>query len=316
MSRANGSRWGPKLAALDANLLVALDALLQDASVTQAARRIGVTQSALSQTLARLRTQFDDPLLVRVGRRMELTPFASRIQGRLRRAMTELEGVVGDRPHFDPKTESRRFVVAAVDYVSTVTVPPLQRALSKKAPHADLAVHALGARSIADRLEQGLVDLYLGVDGAAERGLRMETLFTDSLVVVVRHGHPLAKGRLTAAAYAGHPHIHVSPRRDRGSIVDRALREVGLARRVAIEMPYFGLVPDFLEGSELVATLPRSVANAFAARHRLVLLPPPIAVPEIRICMAWHPAFDREPRSMWLRDVVRSVVREGTPSGA
>jgi DNA-binding transcriptional LysR family regulator len=309
MSAANESRWAPRLAALDANLLVALDALLQEVSVTHAARRIGVTQSALSQTLARLRAQFDDPLLVRVGRRMALTPFASRIQGRLRRAMSELEAVVGDRPRFDPAADARRFVLAAVDYVSTVIVPPLERAFRRAAPRASLAVHALGARSIADRMEQGLVDLYVGVLGATERGLRAETLFGDTLSVVVRRGHPLTKTRLTAEAYAAQPHVHVSPRRDPGSIIDRALAAAGLERRVAIEVPYFGLVPDLLERSDLVATLPGRAAKVFASTRRLVLLPAPLELPDIEIGMAWHPAFEREPSSLWLRDLVRETSR-------
>lgn len=118
MSAANDRRWTPKLAAIDANLLVALDALLQEVSVTRAARRMGVTQSAMSQTLSRLRSQLDDPLLVRAGRGMEPTPFVRRFAGRLRAAIAELEAVVHDRPAFDPVTTPRRFVVAMVDYLA------------------------------------------------------------------------------------------------------------------------------------------------------------------------------------------------------
>lgn len=309
MSGANGSRWAPKLAALDANLLVALDALLQEVNVTLAARRIGVTQSALSQTLARLRATFDDPLLVRMGRRMELTPFGSRIRGRLRSAIGELEAVVADRPRFDPAKDSRRFVLAAVDYVAMVLVPPLQGALLRAAPRTALAVHALEDRPIVDRLERGLVDLYIGVLGDTERGLSAETLFEDALSVVVRRGHPLAKTRLTVEAYAAQLHLHVSPRRDPSSLVDRAVGAAGFERRVATEVPYFGLVPDLLEHSDLVATLPRRLAKAFAARHRLVLLDAPLELRNIAICMAWHPSNERDPGSVWLRNLVRSVAR-------
>lgn len=155
MSEANASRWAAKLAALDTNLLVALDALLQECNVTRAAARLGVTQPAMSQTLARIRDHFDDPILVRVGRVMEPTPFARRVQDRLHQAISELEAVVRERPHFDPSQTSRRFVLAMVDYVALLLVAPLERAVSEVAPHIDVAVHALDAGAITPKLEAG-----------------------------------------------------------------------------------------------------------------------------------------------------------------
>ena len=113
MSDANERRWASALAALDANLLVALDALVQESNVTRAARRVGITQSAMSQTLGRLRRQFDDPILLKVGRNMEPSPFALRIRGRLHAAIGELEAVVRDRPTFDPSTATHRFVIGS-----------------------------------------------------------------------------------------------------------------------------------------------------------------------------------------------------------
>lgn len=310
MGTTNDKRWAAKLAALDANLLVALDALLQESNVTRAAQRVGVTQSAMSQTLGRLRHQFDDPILVKVGRRMEPSPFGLRIKSRLHAAVVELEAIVGDRPTFDEATATDRFVVAMVDYVSLVLFPALSRAVSARAPGVDLAVHALDSGSIAPQLQQGAVHLYVGVAGQTERALATEPLFADRMRVVVRRGHPLAEGEPSIGAYADAAHILVSPRREAGSIVSRALSATGRGRRVAIEVPYFSLVPELLEGSDLVATVPERIASLFARAHDVEVLAPPLALPDVEICMAWHPTFAADPARVWLRDIVSSVCRE------
>lgn len=310
MSSANGSRWATKLANLDANLLVALDALLQESSVTRAATRLGVTQSAMSQTLARLRHQFDDPILVKVGRQMEPSPFGLRMKARLRAAVSELEALVGDRPAFDADTASDRFVLAMADYLAVILFPPLARAVSARAPKVDLAVRALDATSVAPELQAGHVHLYVGVVAETERALEVRRLFTDRLRVLVRTGHPLAARTLDIAAYAEAPHVLVSPRRERGSIIARALEEAGHARRVAVEVPYFSLLPGLLLASDVIATVPERIAEMFANQFPLAILEPPLSLPEIETCMAWHPTYAADPAQVWLRDLVRTVSRE------
>ena len=300
MSAANTARWSPRLAALDVNLLVALDALLTEGSVTAAARRMGVTQSAMSQTLARLRTQLDDPILVRAGRGMTPTPFARRIAGRLRAAIAELEAVVHDRPAFEPATSSRRFVIAMVDYLALTLLAPLRARVAAAAPSVDLAVHALDAGPIEAALERGAVDLYVGVLGSNEAGLATDPLHRETFAVLVREGHPLTEAP-SAEVWARAPHLHVSPRREAGSVVDRALTQAGLERRIAVEVPYFALVPDLLAGSDLVATVPRRLGELFSARHGLRLLEPPLPLPSIDVHAGWHPRFEGEPGLRWLR---------------
>lgn len=307
MSGTNTPRWAIKLAALDANLLVALDALLQESNVTRAAKRVGVTQSAMSQTLARLRHQFDDPILVKYGRHMAPSAFGLRIKARLQNAIAELEAVVADRPAFDETTASNRFVIASVDYLSIVLFPALTRAVAARAPSIDLAVHALDAASIAPQLQAGIVHLYLGVLGQTERALVTKPLFQDRFRVVVRRGHSLSDA-MSLEAYAAASHVLVSPRREAGSVVTRALAELGHARRIAIEVPYFSLVPALLAESELVATLPERLAEHFADEHPVDLLEPPLALRDIQVGMAWHPTFDADPAQLWLRDVVAEVA--------
>lgn len=308
MSDANERRWTAALAALDANLLVALDALLQELNVTRAARRVGITQSAMSQTLGRLRRQFDDPILVKVGRHMEPSPFALRIRGRLHRAITELAAVVQDRPSFDPATSSQRFAIATVDYLALLLTPPLRTAFAEVAPGVRLAVHALDPEAITGRLAEGTVQLYVGVRGQTERALETEALHVERLRVVLRADHLLARGPLTLERYAAAAHVHVSPRREPGSIVDRGLAELGFERTVAIEVPYFALLPDLLTSSDLIATVPARIAEYFAEQHALAVIDAPLPLPEFEVCTAWHPTFTTEPSLIWLREAVRRVL--------
>jgi DNA-binding transcriptional LysR family regulator len=125
----------------------------------------------------------------------------------------------------------------------------------------------------------------------------------------MRKAHPLAKKGLSLQTYASLPHLHVSPRRERGSVVSRALSELGLERRVAVEVPYFSLVPALLQDSNLIATVPTHLAKRFALEHNLSVLPPPLKLPEFEMCMAWHPRFEREPGLVWLRDLLSKVAR-------
>lgn len=310
MSDANERRWASALAALDANLLVALDALIQESNVTRAARRIGVTQSAMSQTLARLRRQFDDPILVKVGRSMEASPFALRIAGRLHTAIRELEAVVRDRPTFDAGTATQRFVIATVDYLAMLLVPKLRALAASEAPGVQLAVHALDSESVTERLAEGVAQLYVGVRSQTERALETQVLYEEQLVVLVRRQHPFAAGPPSLEDYAEAEHVHVSPRREAGSIVGRGLAELGHDRKVAVEVPFFALLPDILRDSNLVATVPRRLAQLFAEDPDFVAQPVPLELSGFEVCMAWHPTFAADPSLVWLRGVVERATSD------
>lgn len=310
MSDANERRWASALAALDANLLVALDALVEESNVTRAARRVGITQSAMSQTLGRLRRQFDDPILVKVGRNMEPSPFARRIGVRLHAAIRELEAVVRDRPTFDASTATQRFVIATVDYLAMLLVPRLRTLVANEAPGVRLAIHALDPESVTERLAAGAAQLYVGVRSQTERALETEALHEEQLVIVVRRGHAFAETPPSVAAYAAAEHVHVSPRREAGSIVGRGLAAAGHGRRVAVEVPFFALLPDILRDSDLVATVPGRLAASFAEAFDLVVQPVPLELAPFEVCMAWHPTFAADPSLVWLREAVARVASD------
>ena len=199
----------------------------------------------------------------------------------MRQALSELEALALDRPVFDPSMAEKRFVIAAVDYLAILWLPQLRAILAERAPSVRLAVHTLDESSIAGRLGTGKVHLYLGVRGDTERGLESAPLFEDSFCMMLDAAHPMVQEPLSLDDYAALPHVHVSPRREPGSIVDRALASTGKERDVVLEVPYFGLVPSLLNGTDLVATLPRSLAEHFAERHPLAILDAPLALPTI-----------------------------------
>lgn len=308
MSDANERRWASALAALDANLLVALDALVQESNVTRAARRVGITQSAMSQTLGRLRRQFDDPILLKVGRNMEPSPFALRIRGRLHAAIGELEAVVRDRPTFDPSTATHRFVIATVDYLAMLLVPQLRALVAREAPDVRLAIHALDPESATARLAEGVAQLYVGVRSQTERALETQVLYQEQLVVLVGPEHPFADAPPSLEAFAQSEHVHVSPRREAGSLVGRGLTAMGYDRNVAVEVPFFALLPDILRNSELVATVPSRLAELFIEEHDFAAHPVPLELPDFEVCMAWHPTFAADPSLVWLRDAVARLA--------
>lgn len=176
-------------------------------------------------------------------------------------------------------------MIATVDYLALSLGPALARALQAEAPDVRLAFFALEPESIVGSLAEGSVHLYVGVRGETERALATRTLHEEALCVVMD------------------PH----PRRETGSIVERGLAELGRSRVVAVEVPYFALVPDLLAGSALLATVPSRIAARFAHTHGLVVRDVPLALPRLEICMAWHPAFAADPSGVWLRELVARV---------
>lgn len=285
----------------DPAALIALDALLETRSVSAAAARLGVTQSAMSHTLARLRERFDDPLLVRSGRGLVPTARAAEMAPRLRSAVRELAAAVEAGPGFDPARATRTFHLAATDLVELVLLPRLLPRVATAAPGVDLLLRAPGGA--IDAVLAG--DLDLAVErlhgDRAPAGLRARALFRDRFVCLMRRGHPLA-GRLTLDAFVSARHALIAPSGGRGGIVDSLLEARGLSRRTAVLLPSFLVVPHLIATTDLLVTLPERVARVFAPLLPLHAEPPPLPTPEFTMSMVWHERNDREPGLTWLRE--------------
>lgn len=294
-----------RLASLDLNLLLVLDALLETRNVTLAATRLGLTQPAVSNALGRLRVALEDPLFIRASRGLVPTPRAESIRTPLRRAMQDLQGALADTEVFEPTTSHRRFKLATTDYAEMVLLPPLLGLLAQQAPLVDLEMLPIQAHPL-DSLAGSDVDLALGVFTTDHPGLVLDPLFTEPFACAVRHGHPLA-GRLDLDNYCRLSHVLVAPRGNAGSTVDTALRALGRARRVAVRVPHFLMAPMVVAQSDMVVTLPRRVLEQFA--DRLHVTDPPVDLPPIITRLAWHPRHRRDAGHRWLRTRISAALR-------
>lgn len=296
------------LGGIDLNLLVALDALLAERSVTRAALRIGLSQSAMSHALARIRELLGDAVLVRTAEGMVPTARAERIGPAVRRALAEISSALaGDAP-FDPATSRRTFTLAAADYAQMALLPPLLARLAKIAPGVDLWV-----KSVPEDLGIALAgDVDLVITPARSRdtaaGIAHERLFDERFVCVVRRGHPAAKKRMTLDRFVALPHALVAPMGTRASFVDDALAALGKQRRIACAVPHFLVAPHLIASSDMVLTLGERVARSFAAQLDLVLLTPPLELGGITVSQIWHERSAGDPGHAWLRSLLREVA--------
>lgn len=294
--------------AINLNLLVAFDALFEELSVTRAARRAGVTQPAMSNTLAQLRELFDDALFVRHRTGLNPTARAKELAEPIRKGLSLLQAALAGSS-FEPATSERRFVIAASDYVELVLLPALLRRLAKAAPRVRLALRPWGLHEAPPELARGEVDLMLGFYGKLPAQHHEQRLLEDEYVCVVRRSHPRVKGKLTLARYLELEHVLVSARSNSPGSVDRALAALGKKRRVGARVSHFLSVPPLVARTDLVAALDRRVAEVFAGPLGLRLLPPPLKLPRGVIGQVWHQQQDRDPAQRWLRQSISDVAR-------
>ena len=291
------------LEAVDLNQLLVLCTLLETRSVTRAAERLGLSQSATSHALGRLRVLFDDPLLLRGSDRMILTARAEALAPQLSSALTHLRGALRPPEVFDPATTERTFVFATADYTEFVLVPPLIAQLQRVAPRMALTVCEPPA-DVAAGLGDGSLDLAAAPSlfGGVATGIQSRTLFDESFVCMVRRGHPALGKRWTPESFSRMKHAIIAPRAKPGGFVDDSLARLGLSRKIALMLPHFLVAPFVIAESDLVLTLPRRIAKTFEKQLPLVLVPPPLEVPGFSMQLYWHERSQRDPAHSFLRD--------------
>jgi DNA-binding transcriptional LysR family regulator len=300
------------LARVDLNLLLSLDALLTECNVTKAAARLHISQPALSAQLARLRDVFSDPLLLpaQSGRGMTPTARALALQGPLRTALKNVEGVLNIESTFDPLADDRIFRIAIGDSALGVIGLPLIASLAAETGENVRAVLSVPEpKRIAAHMEDGDIDLLIDSERIVPGGLHAQLLFEEPFVMAQRKQHPRGKRPLKVDAYCALRHIVVSPERTniRGDM-DAYLENQGKRRNTVLSVPQFMMVPEILRTSDYVCTLPRMLLAPFSDVVDLFRLPFP-AEP-FRLVMGWHARNDRDPAIAWLRDQVSGIVRE------
>jgi len=296
----------------DLSLLLTLDALLQEENVTLAAKRLGLSTPAASHALARIRGRLGDPVLVRAGRRMVLTPRAEELRPQVRSLVEDAIRVMGAAVPFSPRDLKRTFTIFTTDHVLLVLGPAIDRILREEAP--EVALRFLP--SVMEDwipLRDGVADLSVCILGHFPPEFRTRQLFTDRFVCVVRADHPRVGKRLTLDEYLALDHIVVSPL-GRPSGVDAVLAERGLERRIRRIVPFFNSGLLLAAATDYVLTVSDRAALALAGTLGLRIVEPPLPLSSYSLNLLWHPRLENEPANRWLRDVFVRAAKEAVPA--
>ena len=284
---------------LDLNLLQALEALLAERNVTRAAKRLNLSQPALSTQLARLRAMFGDELFVPTSRGVLPTARALDLQQPLREALDRLRGVVDSGNEFDPASSRMTFSLAGSDYMQVAVLLPFLLGLRSEAPRLRTRVLLSDSRTVASELEQGDADVAFLQPELVNGALRSQPLFVERYVCIARRGL-LAPGSMTLDRFLAADHVVVSPRAEgfRGP-TDTALEALGRERNVCFAVSSFVFLIEAVSKSDLIAVAPRRLALANA--DKLDLFDAPLAIPDFAIAMIWHDRTHQHPGHRWLR---------------
>jgi DNA-binding transcriptional LysR family regulator len=294
---------------VDLNLLLPLKALLHERNVTRAAERVNLSQSAMSRTLDRLRSELEDDLLVRVGRKYELTPRGSALLEELGQLLPRIARL-WDGEQFSPSQSEARVRLAMTDYASSVVLPPLTALCEQLAPGLSLEVTPWHERV---HEEDGVASIHLILSAVSVPStFRAEPLFDDHFVCLLGRKLHRPDAPLKMKEYLSFRHLSVETRANQQNITDRVLGESGLRRRVAVHLPYILPALRTLETTDLVLTIPARIAEPLRSELDLRCVKAPREIPAIRHSMVWHPRLDTDLLHAWFRDVVRQIFR--TPS--
>lgn len=297
-----------ELPSFDWNLMRNFQALLLERNVTRAAARVGMTQSAMSRALARLRVVFDDELFVRGRNGLEPTARAQALGPRVHELCETMGELVLSSGGFDPATAQRTFHVVSADFAEWLIMPPLLEELQREAPGL-VVVFRRATMSALAHLEQHETDLVIGPERRDVAALNAQLLFDESFCCIVRQDHPRLgrKRRLDLDTFCREAHVLIAPRGQAGGVVDQALAKVARRRHVAARVSTFLVTPEVVARTNLIATVPRRLAEAWKAEYNLKVLPTPIGVDGFSMQQTWHVRNARDPAHLYLRERIAAI---------
>ncbi len=297
------------LASIDLNLLVVLDALLAEQHVSRAALRLNKSQPAVSHALGRLRVLLDDPLLVRRGGKLEVTPFARNLAPELAAILGQLQELL-KTPGFDPAHARRTFRLAMSDYGAALLLPRLIKVLRQEAPQSDLVVSQAGREVMQSQVIEGEIDLALGVFPERRMDVCDQVLFCEEFVCVADKTHFPDSATCSLERYVASSHILVSLHADHASAneIDVALEQVGAFRRNVLIVPHWSIAVDLVRGTDLILTVARCIVPAQDRLDGLVMFDPPVDIPKFAFRQIWHRRRDSDPAHIWLRQTVARLL--------
>ena len=302
------------ITSVNLNLLLAFEALLEERSVSRAARRVGLSQPAMSNALGRLRAMFSDPLFNRTAAGMSPTARALELAGPVRNGLLQLRSAFAERPNFDPAVSTRTFRLAMTDYAELVVLGPLLRRIQRFAPDVQILVRRLDRIFIAPEpeLRAGAFDAAIGFfpeANALEPGTYSRDLFVEKNVCMGRRGHPLMKQRLTLRKFASAGQVAVFYRPDSRGLIDNILAGHGLKRRLLAATPHFLTIPFVVAESDLIAVGPEGLAARFQKFLHLEVCNSPLPLPLFHMRLLWREHVDADPAHAWLRAQIVDCFR-------
>jgi DNA-binding transcriptional LysR family regulator len=293
-----------ELSDVDLNQLVLFQQLMVERRVSRVAENMGLTQPAVSNTLAKLRRQFGDELFVRTPAGMMPTPFAEQLAEPIGYALGMIHSSLNQHRAFDPGTVKRAITVGMTDIGEIVFLPALVDRLRREAPGISLNTVRNSATNLRDDMEAGKVDLAIGPMSQLKAGFFQRRLFRQRYVCLFRQGHPLERKRLSLADFRAAEHLAVVSAGTGHGKVDELIRRAGIERTVRLTIPHYVSVGHILQHSDLMATVTERLAQSLSEPFGLSYKPHPVELPEIAINVFWHAKVHRSPAHQWLRTVV------------
>ncbi|MFC4932841.1 LysR family transcriptional regulator [Massilia sp. GCM10023247] len=289
---------------IDLNLLAVFQEVYRERQISSAARRLDLTQSAVSNALARLRRLFGDELFVRTGQGMQPTPFAEGLAGPVGAALAQVALALNQRSVFDPAASTRRFTIAMTDVGELHFMPALIERCRVAAPGLQLSSVRAGSIALKEEMESGRVDLAIGPFEDISEALYQRLLFRQPYVSMMRRGHPLTSGKVDLARFAAAEHLLVDSQDSPYDRINQLLEKAGVGASTRFRVPHFTAVPYIVSSSDLVVTVPQKLAERAGPPFGLAWITPPLALPPLQTNMFWHRRYNQDPGNAWLRNLV------------
>ena len=303
------------LRSIDLNLLAVFDAIVAEGNQSRAAKKLGMSQPAMSNALGRLRGVVDDPLFVRTMQGMVPTSRARALAEPIRQALDLIQAGLDRAKNdnsFEPNEATRSFVLAVDDYGDAVIMPRLLDWILKAAPGVSIRIRRETSKPGLTQLASGGIDISIQYFRVRDSGLVVKHLIDEEFVSMVRNDHPTVGESLSLAQYTALPHVvfgRLGGKGIRNTAIDRQLRQLGLTRNIAMQVPGFQSMPVIVQATDCICTLPRRMAHAYAHFFRLKVLKPPLDLPPLQLYMIWSKTMGRDPAHEWLRNALYGLCQ-------
>lgn len=296
---------------LDLNLLRAYEAMLLHRNVTAAAAHVGLTQSAMSNALGRLRQYFDDPLFVKTRAGMVPTPYALELARPLKQALALVRSSTQKRKGFDPSQSRRVFRFYMSDVGEMVFLPALMKRLVRIGENVRVETEQLPSNEVAQRLATGEIDFAAGFFPGLGKSVERAALFPEHYVCMVRRDHPACvNGTMPLAEFRNGSHVLIESMGSGHQVIERTLERNGIRRNIALRVPHFMVIPQIVADTDLIVTIPNQVARLFSEYEKVRVLPLPVSIASFDVSLYWHARFSEEPAIQWMRALMVELFQE------